>query len=67
MHLTRTRLEGRLEELESTDEINTEYVSNRRELRSVGAPIFSWLITHKTNAQGTRQVDDADGCKQLGS
>ena len=68
MHLTRTRLEERLlGELESTGENNTEYVSNRRELRSVGAPIFSWLITHKTNAQGTRNVDDADGCKQLGS
>ena len=56
-----------LEVLEETDEIDTENVSISRELRSVGAPIFSWLITHKTNAQGTRNVDDADGCKQLGS
>ena len=60
-------LRGLLEGLEDTDEIDTENVSISRELRSVGAPIFSWLITHKTNAQGTRQVDDADGCKQLGS
>ena len=61
------RLVGSLEGLGVSDKINTENVSISRELRSVGAPIFSWLITHKTNAQGTRNVDDADGCKQLGS
>ena len=56
-----------LEGLDISDKTDTENVSISWELWSVSAPIFSWLITHKTNAQGTRNVDDADGCKQLGS